>query len=100
MKHQMQRDRRQNDEHRMLESEEEEEELDVTIEEDDEEQAVSELWDAWDGELTMLQAKIQNSDELKKRRANMLESQSLPRCSQVGGHCVSFCSRKSTAILK
>ncbi|XP_078802300.1 myomegalin isoform X5 [Oryzias latipes] len=82
LKHQMQRDRRQNDEHRMLESEEEEEELDVTIEEDDEEQAVSELWDAWDGELTMLQAKIQNSDELKKRRANMLESQSLPRCSQ------------------
>lgn len=88
MKHQLQRDRRQNDEQRMLESEEEEEELDVTIEED-EEQAVSELWEAWDGELTMLQAKIQNNDELKKRRAKGLESLSLPtRCSQVGSHCV------------
>ncbi|XP_024134218.1 myomegalin isoform X5 [Oryzias melastigma] len=82
LKHQLQRDRRQNDEQRMLESEEEEEELDVTIEED-EEQAVSELWEAWDGELTMLQAKIQNNDELKKRRAKGLESLSLPtRCSQ------------------
>ncbi|KAF6721984.1 Myomegalin [Oryzias melastigma] len=82
LKHQLQRDRRQNDEQRMLESEEEEEELDVTIEED-EEQAVSELWEAWDGELTMLQAKIQNNNELKKRRAKGLESLNLPtRCSQ------------------
>jgi len=41
----------------MLEGEEEEEELDVTIEEEES----SELWDAWDGELSVSQGKTQSS---------------------------------------
>ncbi|XP_041861960.1 myomegalin isoform X2 [Melanotaenia boesemani] len=53
---------------RMLEGEEEEEELDVTIEEEEveEEEQRSELWDAWDGELSLAQSKIQKSDEQTK----------------------------------
>ncbi|XP_045906342.1 myomegalin isoform X2 [Micropterus dolomieu] len=59
------------------EEEEEEEELDVTIEEVDEveeEEVNSELWDAWEGELSLLETNIQTSDEPQKTRANRPES--------------------------
>ncbi len=83
-------DGKQNDEQKVLDSEEEdeEEELDVTIEEveDEEEEESSELWDAWDGELTLSQTNIQTSDEQRKKTANRPESLNLlANSSQVGG---------------
>ncbi|XP_063316217.1 myomegalin isoform X6 [Pelmatolapia mariae] len=65
----------QSDEQNALDGEDKDEnELDVTIEEEEEEN--SELWDAWEGELCLSQAKSQTNDEQRKRRAS--RHQTLP----------------------
>lgn len=75
----------QSDEQNALDGEDKDEnELDVTIEEEEEEN--SELWDAWEGELCLSQAKSQSIDEQRKRRAS--GHQTLPldsKSSQVEG---------------
>lgn len=72
------------DEQNALDGEDKDEnELDVTIEEEEEEN--SELWEAWEGELCLSQAKSQSNDEQRKRRAS--RHQMLPldsKSSQVG----------------
>lgn len=74
----------QSDEQNALDGEDKDEnELDVTIEEEEEN---SELWEAWEGELCLSQAKSQSTDEQRKRRAS--RRQTLPldsKSSQVGG---------------
>ncbi|XP_004569408.3 myomegalin isoform X6 [Maylandia zebra] len=66
----------QSDEQNALDGEDKDEnELDVTIEEEEEEEN-SELWDAWEGELCLSQAKSQSNDEQRKRRAS--RHQTLP----------------------
>lgn len=76
----------QSDEQNALDGEDKDEnELDVTIEEEEEEEN-SELWEAWEGELCLSQAKSQSNDEQRKRRAS--RHQTLPldsKSSQVGG---------------
>ncbi|XP_070764419.1 myomegalin [Enoplosus armatus] len=70
------------------EEEDEEEELDVTIEgeeEDEEEEESSELWDAWDGELSLSQTNIQTSEEPRKTRASRPESLQLLTSSSQDG---------------
>lgn len=59
--------------------EKEEEELDVTLEdvEDAGEEEISELWDAWDGELSLSQHDVQTCDSQRKKL--------LSSSSQVGG---------------
>ncbi|XP_035799766.2 myomegalin isoform X5 [Amphiprion ocellaris] len=84
LKHQLtewlQKSSKQIDEQMVLEGEDEdeEEELDVTIEgeeeEEWEEEETSELWEACDGELSLSQAKVQISDEQRKKTANRPES--------------------------
>ncbi|KAM7387802.1 hypothetical protein PAMP_024015 [Pampus punctatissimus] len=81
LKHRLQPDSRQSDEQNGKEEEEEEdeedEELDVTIEEEEEEG--SELWEAWDGELSLSEGKlsfntIQTDEEQRKKVADRKES--------------------------
>lgn len=60
----LQADRKQSD---AEQEDEEEEELDVTIEGEEEEEEISELWDTWDGELSLSQTRI--SDEQRSPRA-------------------------------
>ncbi|XP_042369157.1 myomegalin [Plectropomus leopardus] len=89
LKHQLsenlQPDSAHTDEQKMLDAEEDEdeveEELDVTIEgaEEDEEEESSEMWDAWDSELSLSQSNIQSSAE---QRANRPESLQLSSSSQ------------------
>ncbi|XP_044218217.1 myomegalin isoform X6 [Thunnus albacares] len=86
LKHQLteglQPDSRQSDEQKVLDGEEEdeeeedEEELDVTIEEEEEE--ISELWETWDGELSLSEGKqslnkIQTDEEQRTKRADRPE---------------------------
>ncbi|KAI9523941.1 hypothetical protein NQZ68_022574 [Dissostichus eleginoides] len=56
--------------------EEEVEELDVTIEgveEDEEEEENSGMWDTWDGDLTLLQTKMQSGEEQRAKRPQTLQ---------------------------
>ncbi|KAF3835548.1 hypothetical protein F7725_028106 [Dissostichus mawsoni] len=55
--------------------EEEVEELDVTIEgvEEDEEEENSGMWDTWDGDLTLLQIKMQSGEEQRAKRPQTLQ---------------------------
>ncbi|TKS75200.1 Myomegalin Cardiomyopathy-associated protein 2 [Collichthys lucidus] len=83
LKHQLteepQPDRKQSEEQKVLEEEEEEEEegeLDVTIEGVEDEEDISELWDAWDGELSLSQTNIQTSDDQRKKSLNLLADSS------------------------
>ncbi|KAE8294671.1 Myomegalin Cardiomyopathy-associated protein 2 Phosphodiesterase 4D-interacting protein [Larimichthys crocea] len=82
LKHQLteepQPDRKQSDEQKEEEEEEEEEEgeLDVTIEGVEDEEDIAELWDAWDGELSLSQTNIQMSDDQRKKSLNLLTDSS------------------------
>ncbi|TMS20000.1 Myomegalin [Larimichthys crocea] len=82
LKHQLteepQPDRKQSDEQKEEEEEEEEEEgeLDVTIEGVEDEEDIAELWDTWDGELSLSQTNIQMSDDQRKKSLNLLTDSS------------------------
>ncbi|KAE8294668.1 Myomegalin Cardiomyopathy-associated protein 2 Phosphodiesterase 4D-interacting protein [Larimichthys crocea] len=80
LKHQLteepQPDRKQSDEQKEEEEEEEEGELDVTIEGVEDEEDIAELWDAWDGELSLSQTNIQMSDDQRKKSLNLLTESS------------------------
>lgn len=63
--------------------EKDENELDVTIEEEEE---GSGLWEAWEGELSLSQDKIQTSDGQREKRSSRDETLHLvPNSSEVGG---------------
>ncbi|XP_040895566.1 myomegalin isoform X2 [Toxotes jaculatrix] len=88
LKHQLteglQADIKQSDDQTVLEDEEEDEqeELDVTIEgEEEEEEESSEMWEAWDSELSLSQTNVQTSDEQRKKRVTRPESLHLLKTS-------------------
>ncbi|XP_041790654.1 myomegalin isoform X2 [Chelmon rostratus] len=84
------------------EEDEDEEELDVTIEgveEDEEEEEISELWDAWDGELSLCQTSIQTSDEQRKKTSSRPESlHPFTKSSQVGPDSTLSAGRQQDAV--
>lgn len=86
------------------EEDEDEEELDVTIEgveEDEEEEEISELWDAWDGELSLCQTSIQTSDEQRKKTSSRPESlHPFTKSSQVEPQVLTLQAQKLAGKIK